>query len=218
VIQIFWFVLICRVAWRVVRGAGAEDNRSDDERSVPISFFYFIFVFTLFALQWPGGQEGSVIIPPEHAFWGQWDIVVIRCRELIAYSCINPWMHNDTFALANIRSNLWSLSLSGWLSAVAERRIDSPELLIKVLIPLSKDHNSVQFNCILILVSHLRPMMASFMSYFGGRRDPKQSARDAIVTLRQQLQMIEKKENTCRESRRGPEEGKSERCFEQGCT
>lgn len=36
--------------------------------------------------------------------------------------------------------------------------------------------------------------MASFMSYFGGRRDPKASARDAIVTLRQQLQMIEKKE------------------------
>lgn len=33
------------------------------------------------------------------------------------------------------------------------------------------------------------------MSYFGGRRDPKQSARDAIVTLRQQLQMIEKKED-----------------------
>ena len=38
-------------------------------------------------------------------------------------------------------------------------------------------------------------MMASFMSYFGGRRDPKQSSRDAIVTLRQQLQMIEKKED-----------------------
>lgn len=37
-------------------------------------------------------------------------------------------------------------------------------------------------------------MMASFMNYFGGRRDPKQSSRDAIVTLRQQLQMIEKKE------------------------
>ncbi|PPR05640.1 hypothetical protein CVT24_002866 [Panaeolus cyanescens] len=38
-------------------------------------------------------------------------------------------------------------------------------------------------------------MMASFMSYFGGgRRDPKQTARDAIVGLRQQLQMIEKKE------------------------
>lgn len=36
-------------------------------------------------------------------------------------------------------------------------------------------------------------MMAGFMSYFGGRRDPKQSSRDAIVTLRQQLQMIEKK-------------------------
>ncbi|KAG6890258.1 ESCRT-III subunit protein snf7 [Termitomyces sp. T32_za158] len=37
--------------------------------------------------------------------------------------------------------------------------------------------------------------MSGFMSYFGARRDPKQSARDAIVTLRQQLQMIEKKED-----------------------
>ncbi|KAI0701163.1 vacuolar-sorting protein SNF7 [Cytidiella melzeri] len=37
-------------------------------------------------------------------------------------------------------------------------------------------------------------MMAGFMSYFGGRRDAKQSSRDAIVTLRQQLQMLEKKE------------------------
>jgi len=37
-------------------------------------------------------------------------------------------------------------------------------------------------------------MMASFMSYFGGRRDPRQAARDAIVSLRQQLQMIDKKE------------------------
>lgn len=36
--------------------------------------------------------------------------------------------------------------------------------------------------------------MASFMSYFGGRRDTKQSSRDAIVTLRQQLQLIDKKE------------------------
>ena len=36
-------------------------------------------------------------------------------------------------------------------------------------------------------------MMAGIMGYFGGRRDPKQSSRDAIVTLRQQLQMIEKK-------------------------
>lgn len=36
--------------------------------------------------------------------------------------------------------------------------------------------------------------MAGFMSYFGGRRDAKQSSRDAIVTLRQQLQMVEKKE------------------------
>lgn len=37
-------------------------------------------------------------------------------------------------------------------------------------------------------------MMASFMSYFGGRKDPKQTARESIVTLRQQVQMIEKKE------------------------
>ncbi|KAJ3736427.1 Snf7-domain-containing protein [Lentinula guzmanii] len=36
--------------------------------------------------------------------------------------------------------------------------------------------------------------MSTFMSWFGARRDPKQSARDAIVGLRQQLQMIEKKE------------------------
>ncbi|KAF7355268.1 Vacuolar sorting protein [Mycena sanguinolenta] len=36
-------------------------------------------------------------------------------------------------------------------------------------------------------------MMAGIMSYFG-RRDTKQSAREAIVVLRQQLQMIEKKE------------------------
>lgn len=41
----------------------------------------------------------------------------------------------------------------------------------------------------------LIPMMASFMSYFGGsRKDPKSAARDAIVGLRQQLQMIEKKQ------------------------
>ena len=38
-------------------------------------------------------------------------------------------------------------------------------------------------------------MMASFMSFFGGRRDSKQAARDAIVAMRQQLQMIEKKED-----------------------
>lgn len=37
--------------------------------------------------------------------------------------------------------------------------------------------------------------MAGFMSYFGARKDPKASARDAIITLRQQLQMIEKKED-----------------------
>jgi charged multivesicular body protein 4 len=37
-------------------------------------------------------------------------------------------------------------------------------------------------------------MMSSFMSYFTGKRDPKQTARDAIVSLREQLMMIEKKE------------------------
>lgn len=33
------------------------------------------------------------------------------------------------------------------------------------------------------------------MSYFGGRKDPKIATREAIVTLRQQLQMLEKKED-----------------------
>jgi len=33
------------------------------------------------------------------------------------------------------------------------------------------------------------------MSYFGGRKDPKATTREAIVTLRQQLQMLEKKED-----------------------
>ncbi|KAH7930100.1 vacuolar-sorting protein SNF7 [Leucogyrophana mollusca] len=37
--------------------------------------------------------------------------------------------------------------------------------------------------------------MSGWMTYLTGRRDPKQSARDAIVGLRQQLQMIEKKED-----------------------
>ena len=32
------------------------------------------------------------------------------------------------------------------------------------------------------------------MNYFGGRRDPKQSAREAIVTMREQLLLNEKKE------------------------
>jgi len=36
--------------------------------------------------------------------------------------------------------------------------------------------------------------MASFMSYFGGRPDPKKSAREAILTLREQLNMIQKKQ------------------------
>ncbi len=45
------------------------------------------------------------------------------------------------------------------------------------------------------IVVHTQRMMASFMSYFGGRKDPKQAARDAIVGLRQQLQLLEKKED-----------------------
>jgi len=36
--------------------------------------------------------------------------------------------------------------------------------------------------------------MASFMSSLWGRKDAQQVSRDAIVGLRQQLQMIEKKE------------------------
>lgn len=46
-----------------------------------------------------------------------------------------------------------------------------------------------------LLRIHTETMMAGFMSFFGGRRDSKQAARDAIVSLRQQLQMIEKKED-----------------------
>ena len=39
-------------------------------------------------------------------------------------------------------------------------------------------------------------MMASFMSYFGGQGDskPRVTTKDAIVTLRQLLRMVEKKE------------------------
>ncbi|KZW03700.1 Snf7-domain-containing protein [Exidia glandulosa HHB12029] len=36
--------------------------------------------------------------------------------------------------------------------------------------------------------------MSGWMGYFTGRRDPKATAREAIVTLRTQLQMLEKKE------------------------
>jgi charged multivesicular body protein 4A/B len=37
-------------------------------------------------------------------------------------------------------------------------------------------------------------MMAGLMSYFAGRRDPNKSAREAIVVIRQQLNVLEKKE------------------------
>ncbi|EJT97491.1 Snf7-domain-containing protein [Dacryopinax primogenitus] len=36
--------------------------------------------------------------------------------------------------------------------------------------------------------------MSSWLNLFGGRKDPKSTARDAIVNLRQQLGMLEKKE------------------------
>ncbi|OAX33934.1 longevity assurance proteins LAG1/LAC1 [Rhizopogon vinicolor AM-OR11-026] len=32
IIQMIWFWMICRVAWRVISGQGASDSRSDDER------------------------------------------------------------------------------------------------------------------------------------------------------------------------------------------
>ncbi|EGO01959.1 hypothetical protein SERLA73DRAFT_177628 [Serpula lacrymans var. lacrymans S7.3] len=31
ILQVIWFAMICRVAWRVVSGQGASDDRSDDE-------------------------------------------------------------------------------------------------------------------------------------------------------------------------------------------
>ncbi|KZT62256.1 Snf7-domain-containing protein [Calocera cornea HHB12733] len=37
-------------------------------------------------------------------------------------------------------------------------------------------------------------MSSSWLNLFGGRKDPKATARDAIVNLRQQLNMLEKKE------------------------
>lgn len=54
-----------------------------------------------------------------------------------------------------------------------------------LVVSLSKSH------CVL----NFPPAMASWMGYFTGRRDAKASARDAIVTLRQQLAMLEKKED-----------------------
>lgn len=36
--------------------------------------------------------------------------------------------------------------------------------------------------------------MSGWMSYFSGRKDTREGARDAIVGLRQQLLMLEKKE------------------------
>jgi charged multivesicular body protein 4 len=36
--------------------------------------------------------------------------------------------------------------------------------------------------------------MSGWMSWFGGRKDTREQARDSIVLLRQQLLMLEKKE------------------------
>jgi len=36
IIQMIWFTMICRVAWRVLTGKGAEDVRSDDEGDDPV--------------------------------------------------------------------------------------------------------------------------------------------------------------------------------------
>lgn len=41
--QIVWFGTICRVAWRVVRGENAADERSDEGRSVSF-LINFVFV------------------------------------------------------------------------------------------------------------------------------------------------------------------------------
>lgn len=40
-IQLLWFSEICKVAWRVITGKGAEDTRSDDEEYG----FYFLSTF-----------------------------------------------------------------------------------------------------------------------------------------------------------------------------
>jgi charged multivesicular body protein 4A/B len=37
-------------------------------------------------------------------------------------------------------------------------------------------------------------MMTSFMGFFGARPDPKKSAREAILALREQLNMFQKKQ------------------------
>lgn len=62
---------------------------------------------------------------------------------------------------------------------------------------LYKDHNEKELNSIQesIPVQVRITLMSGWMSYFGGRKDPKATTREAIVTLRQQLQMLEKKED-----------------------
>lgn len=76
--------------------------------------------------------------------------------------------------------------------------------LVNVVIPVAVPQRYSLLNPLLVFdrphprpsfVSTQRTMMASFMSFFGGRRDSKQAAREAIVAMRQQLQMIEKKED-----------------------
>lgn len=39
VLQVFWFLMICRITWRVVSGQGANDERSEDEEWVFLIWF-----------------------------------------------------------------------------------------------------------------------------------------------------------------------------------
>lgn len=66
-------------------------------------------------------------------------------------------------------------------------------ILVLSLTSLRPALHSPHLQSILLSQVYTINMMAGIMSYFGGRRDPKASSRDAIVRLRQQLQMIEKK-------------------------
>lgn len=93
--------------------------------------------------------------------------------------------HVTSFAPLQLkRRRSFALSLSSDLRRRAHQRTTTSCLSANVAHSYCPSHR---------FASSLR-MMASFMGYFGGRRDPKQSAREAIVTLRQQLQMLEKKE------------------------
>lgn len=88
------------------------------------------------------------------------------------------------------------LSLSGTSRAPTSRSEAHAAAFIIVFCLILSYHSQATYLHSLLLYrnSDNDIMMAGLMSYFGGRRDPKKSAREAIVTLRQQLQVIEKKE------------------------